>query len=86
MFWSLDLDDFNGSQCGKGTYPLLKAVNRALTGQIPEPITTESSTITTKPITCHSVPPYDKIPGIDDWCENVFAEVGNCPEPQCIYD
>ena len=35
MFWALDLDDFNGSQCGEGTYPLLKAVNRALTGRYP---------------------------------------------------
>lgn len=26
MLWSLDLDDFNGSFCGDGTYPLLTAV------------------------------------------------------------
>ena len=27
MVWNLDLDDFNGSQCSQGEYPLLKTLN-----------------------------------------------------------
>ena len=27
MVWSLALDDFSGSFCGKGKYPLLKSIN-----------------------------------------------------------
>ena len=26
MFWSMDLDDFNGTSCGHGPYPLLSAI------------------------------------------------------------
>ena len=26
MFWSMDLDDFNGDSCGMGRYPLLSAI------------------------------------------------------------
>ena len=33
MIWSLDLDDFSGT-CGQGNYPLLTAINQALTGSI----------------------------------------------------
>jgi len=34
MFWSLDMDDFNGKFCGEGKFPLVKAVNRALGGML----------------------------------------------------
>ena len=37
MFWALDLDDFAGSQCGEGNYPLLTAVTRALEGGVVPP-------------------------------------------------
>ena len=37
MFWALDLDDFKGSQCGEGNYPLLAAVTRALAGGVLPP-------------------------------------------------
>jgi chitinase len=30
MVWSLDLDDFKGSSCGEGKYPLLNAIKDAL--------------------------------------------------------
>ena len=36
MFWSLDLDDFTGSHCGQGKYPLVNAVKEELDG--PKPI------------------------------------------------
>lgn len=35
MFWTLDQDDFSGTFCGKGRYPLLRTVDeecRALWG------------------------------------------------------
>ena len=30
MFWALDFDDFKGTVCNKGTYPLLRTVERGL--------------------------------------------------------
>ena len=33
MFWALDLDDFTGSFCGQGRYPLMNAAKRAASGQ-----------------------------------------------------
>jgi chitinase len=32
MVWALDFDDFTGQACGGETYPLLKTINRVLTG------------------------------------------------------
>ena len=32
MVWALDLDDFSGTQCGQGKYPLLKHINDVLGG------------------------------------------------------
>ena len=40
MFWALDLDDFSGSQCGQGRYPLMNYVNKSLGGYVPPPTTT----------------------------------------------
>ncbi|XP_064646402.1 chitotriosidase-1-like [Lineus longissimus] len=34
MIWALDLDDFKGDFCGAGPYPLLKAINKALYGNV----------------------------------------------------
>jgi len=41
MFWALDLDDFSGSQCGQGKYPLINAVKKYLGGYTPPPRPTE---------------------------------------------
>ena len=57
MFWCLDLDDFKGSQCSEGKYPLIRAVAKALGGYTPQPEptpgplppTTKSPTKTKKP-------------------------------------
>lgn len=35
MLWSLDLDDFSGTFCGSGNYPLLRAMNNVLNGAAP---------------------------------------------------
>lgn len=32
MVWALDFDDFSGTVCNKGPYPLLRAVNDVLEG------------------------------------------------------
>ena len=45
MFWALDLDDFSGSQCGQGMYPLINAVKKTLGGYVP------SQSPTTPPFT-----------------------------------
>ena len=41
MFWALDLDDFNGTQCHQGKYPLINAVKGYLGGYTPSPRPTE---------------------------------------------
>jgi chitinase len=35
MIWNLDLDDFTALHCGAGTYPLSKALNQVLLGEVP---------------------------------------------------
>ena len=37
MFWALDLDDFSGSQCGEGKYPLINFVKESLNSNVPPP-------------------------------------------------
>jgi chitinase len=32
MVWALDLDDFKGTTCGQGQYPLMNAINQELMG------------------------------------------------------
>jgi len=32
MVWSLDLDDFSGSFCGNGKFPLINSIKSALMG------------------------------------------------------
>ena len=34
MFWALDLDDFTGTVCGQGRYPLMNAAKRASLGHV----------------------------------------------------
>ena len=75
MFWALDLDDFSGSQCGQGKYPLINAVKSYLGGYTPPPRpteltpppTTEGPTggpgpVTTMPPTQGPKPPTNKPP------------------------
>jgi chitinase len=47
MFWALDLDDFSGSFCGKGTYPLIKKAKSVLLSN--EPLNTFAPTTATLP-------------------------------------
>ena len=37
MIWALDLDDFSGSFCNQGPYPLLNTLKNALDGSNPPP-------------------------------------------------
>ena len=30
MVWNLDLDDFTGTHCGQGTYPLMRTMMKSL--------------------------------------------------------
>ena len=63
MFWALDLDDFRGSQCGQGKYPLINAVKKYLGGYVPPPRPTELTPPPTQgpgPVTTsRPVPPTD---------------------------
>ena len=58
MVWSLDMDDFSGSFCGRGSYPLLKKLNAALvanttTQAVPATPTTPAAT---QPATTRTAP------------------------------
>ena len=86
MFWTLDMDDFNGKQCGQGRYPLLNAVKNALEGKSK---TNNKITAEEKPSReivipkaiyngkCHAVGLWKGYPGMDIWC---FI---NCPKGVC---
>lgn len=34
FIWTLDFDDFKGTNCGKGPYPLLNAINNELKREV----------------------------------------------------
>ncbi|KAL9987523.1 hypothetical protein ACROYT_G001847 [Oculina patagonica] len=91
MFWSLDLDDFSGSQCGQGPFPLMNAVKKHLAGstpptQGPQPPTSRPVPPTVGPTAspggCVAVPPWDQTPGMNAWCVTNCA-AGNCPASHC---
>uniref|UniRef100_A0A183EFW3 Glyco_18 domain-containing protein n=1 Tax=Gongylonema pulchrum TaxID=637853 RepID=A0A183EFW3_9BILA len=42
FIWALDTDDFNGKHCGKGTYPLMNAINEGLGGAVLPETTTKT--------------------------------------------
>ena len=56
MTWILDLDDFSGSFCGTGRYPLLEALNAALGADGPAPTAPQNSQQSVEPISALSKP------------------------------
>ena len=92
MFWSLDLDDFKGNQCGEGKYPLMKAVANALGGytpgpeptQGPRPKTTKASPKTENPGggKCRATGAFTGNARMNEWCAKNCAR-GNCPSRYC---
>ncbi|XP_048760347.1 chitotriosidase-1-like [Ostrea edulis] len=53
MVWALDLDDFTGSGCGKGKYPLLHAINDELNSNLAQTTTRSPMTTVTTRATTH---------------------------------
>ncbi|XP_028925197.1 chitotriosidase-1 [Ornithorhynchus anatinus] len=49
MVWALDLDDFVGSFCNQGTYPLIRALRKELDLPAPPPMPTEAPKPTAGP-------------------------------------
>ena len=47
MFWASDLDDFNGTHCGQGKYPLHRAIVRGMKYGRGTPVPTTTTTTTT---------------------------------------
>ncbi|XP_020909717.1 chitotriosidase-1 [Exaiptasia diaphana] len=97
MFWAIPLDDFSGNFCGQGRYPLMNAVKSYLGGGGPVPPPVTYPPVTDGPVTqppqppvtqppqpgkCKAIPPYDKQPGMHDWCNQMCA-LGNCPASHC---
>lgn len=96
MFWALDLDDFKGTFCGKGRYPLMNAVRKALggdTGPTGLPPTTagpSTSVPTAIPTTtappsgsCQAIGAWQGNANMDQWCKDNCA-AGNCPANMCV--
>ena len=99
MFWALPLDDFSGSFCGQGPYPLMNAVKAALTGgvvptfpppetQPPKPPTERPGPDTQppKPETQPPVPPSGKCTAIGAWQGNANMNAwceSNCARRNC---
>ena len=98
MFWSLPLDDFNGSQCGEGKYPLITAVKDHLLSvsssqlpkrTIPKKAPQESrKTFRKKPKGRNHILPYNRCHAIGKWAGN--AAIGldvwcanNCAVGNC---
>ncbi|XP_068718578.1 chitinase-3-like protein 1 [Montipora capricornis] len=94
MFWALDLDDFKGTFCGQGSYPLINAVKNALgagpdsgmsTPEPPLPPSTSSSPpVTSSPPSgnCQAIGSWQEVAGMDQWCaEN--CKMGHCPPNMC---
>ena len=47
MFWSLDLDDFSGSHCGQGKYPLINTIKKFFQENQKQIVTSTQATTTT---------------------------------------
>lgn len=101
MFWDLPLDDFSGSFCGQGPYPLIGAVAKALGGYVPKPPPTHGPQTqgpkTHAPRThgphtqgphkkgCHAIGPWKGDKRMDQWCID-NCRLGNCPASTCKCD
>ncbi|KAI0210818.1 Acidic mammalian chitinase [Lamellibrachia satsuma] len=70
MVWTLDFDDFGGSFCNAGKYPLIKALKNALNGGSgpTTTTTTSSSSSTTTPQSTSSTTTATS--GSDEFCHN----------------
>lgn len=58
MFWSLELDDFKGTFCNAGKYPLLKSIHKSIIEMAPKENTgpddrSTTTTPSTTPIDFH---------------------------------
>jgi len=97
MFWALDLDDFKGTQCNEGKYPLMTAVAVALGDYTPpapgtpgpRPPSTKAP-ITDKPVTTDkpvkTEGPSGKCHAIGSWKGDANMDaycVANCSRGHC---
>ena len=84
--WTLDFDDFTGTRCNQGKYPLLNAVAKQLTGStepVPTiPIIPPVPTVPPPKKGCRPVGAYARQPGMKKWCVDNCA-LGNCPRSHC---
>lgn len=74
--WALDLDDFSGSFCKLGKYPLLKSANDAMnSGQFHE----QSPRISCKPSQR-----WSSVKSLERWCKEKCLKVEDCPKWMCV--
>ena len=97
MFWALDLDDFKGTMCNQGPYPLMNHVKKLLGGYTPPPPVTEEPLPPTQKPPPTQAPPTQApptqppsgvcrgVPGsehLNAWCKDNCA-AGYCPATHC---
>ena len=68
LFWTLDYDDFTGSYCGKGKYPLISAVKNELE--------------TKGGHRCFGINAWYGNKNIDEWC-GINCAACYCPTTHC---
>ncbi|CAF0940278.1 unnamed protein product [Rotaria sp. Silwood1] len=84
MFWTMDLDDFRGEQCGEGKYPLINTAKDIVNGKGPStkpPITRTTPTMTTH-TTYTTTPKPDQTDTAAVYClyskeKQIYANVSN---------
>ncbi|CAH3170043.1 unnamed protein product [Porites lobata] len=85
MFWAFDLDDFTGTFCREGRYPLINAVKDALEGgeyvdqsEIPPIVSQTTSGV------CYAIGPWQGESDADAWC--YLNCPAYCPQDSCACD
>ncbi|KAK0058057.1 Chitin binding domain containng protein [Biomphalaria pfeifferi] len=57
MIWALDLDDFHGTSCGQGAYPLVHAISDECGSAPSGPSVTLAPVVTSRPVDTHTQAP-----------------------------
>ena len=76
-FWSIDLDDFTGSFCNLGKYPLLRAAVETMAES-------SNSIIQTQNVrkACHASKRWKLLGSLQVWCKD-YCSVKGCPKYMC---
>lgn len=80
MFWAMDLDDFTGTKCDQGKFPLINTAKDIVNGN------NQTSRPTTQPTT--TVPPLDQSDTAQFYClpcKTKLKQLNRIENSICIY-